>query len=126
MGAEYAELFPDNFRTMVLDAAVDHSQSATSTWVTESTAYENELRRFFLWCSESDDCLLHGQNVTEMFVSLVEQADKSPIPAPGCSESGLCRRTVFGEDVLFNSQAMLLFKDTSRISSGWNGLASAL
>ena len=127
VGFQYAELFPDNFRTVVLDRNLDHSQSLTAALVTETTTYETKLEHFFSWCSESKDCLLHGQNVTQIFVSLVVQADKDPIPAPGCYSSGACRPRVTGEDILFNRQPMLNFKNPlPPISAGWNTLALAL
>lgn len=126
LGVAYAELYPHNFRAMVLDGNLDHSQSEVTNLVTEGTTYETELERFFNWCSTTSDCLLHGQNVTNVFIKLVDQASKAPIPAPGCSDSGGCRSTVTGEDILFNAQGLLRFKDPNAASAGWNGLAAAL
>ena len=36
------------------------------------------------------------------FDALTEQADATPIPAPGCAAAGQCRATVTGDDIRAN------------------------
>jgi pimeloyl-ACP methyl ester carboxylesterase len=42
IGAQYAELFPENIRAMVLDGNVDHSAPEIYALTAESSTYENE------------------------------------------------------------------------------------
>jgi pimeloyl-ACP methyl ester carboxylesterase len=127
VGAQYAELFPENFRTMAWDGMLDHSDSSISAVVTEDTAYEPELKRFFSWCSDSEDCALYGQNATQIFLDLVDSADETPIPAPYCSVTQACRLTVTGEDILFSVQGLLHWKNPiPPVVTGWPGFALAL
>ncbi|KAF2490106.1 hypothetical protein BU16DRAFT_553292 [Lophium mytilinum] len=110
IGAAYAELFPDNFRTLALDAITDHSQSETSTLVTEASTYADALGRFLEWCEDTPDCAI-GKNATRVFDEFLEKADKTPVPAPGCVESGACRANVTGEELRFAVQELLAFKN---------------
>lgn len=128
VGAEYAEMFPTRIRVMALDGALDHSQSETTVHFVEAIANEQVFGRFAAWCAETKECALNGRDVLEEFDALVKQADEKPIPAPGCVKSGECRATVTGDDIRFNVQGKLLFKEPiSQIGlPGWPGLAKAL
>lgn len=46
LGAAYAELYPENVGTMVLDSVVNQAQASMDTLFTKTTAYENVLNRF--------------------------------------------------------------------------------
>lgn len=102
--------------------------------IVESYTGEDSFLRFAQWCEEDTACALNGQNVTEVFASLVSQANTTPIPAPGCEESLACRPNVTGEDILFALQGNLIFKspraDVVAAIGGWSnystGLAEAL
>lgn len=102
IGSQYAELFPDNIRLMALDSNVDHAQSETNMFVAEGSTAEDEFKRFAQYCgNEEPTCALYGKNFTALWNQLVDQANASPIPAPGCAQSGNCRLNVTGEDLLF-------------------------
>lgn len=135
IGAQYAELFPENIRAMVLDGNVDHSAPEIYALTAESSTYENELDRFFDWCSKNTMCALHGQkDLPHIFDNLVAEADKNPIPAPGClatatgSLAGTCFPNVTGEDIRFNVEAngLLTYKNDISIAYGWEKLGMAL
>ncbi|KLU83070.1 hypothetical protein MAPG_02137 [Magnaporthiopsis poae ATCC 64411] len=49
--AQYAELYPDGFRAMLLDGALQHSQGETANVLIEATSYEATLKQFFAWCA---------------------------------------------------------------------------
>ncbi|KAI1213331.1 alpha/beta-hydrolase [Annulohypoxylon truncatum] len=119
--SQYAELFPDNIRALVLDGNLQHSQGESSNLLIESTTYELTLKKFFEWCANSTtaDCVLSGQDVEAKFVSVRDKAAASPIPAPGCDDTS-CRANVTDEDLRFTVQSYL-------ISVGsWPNLARAL
>jgi Asp-tRNA(Asn)/Glu-tRNA(Gln) amidotransferase A subunit family amidase/pimeloyl-ACP methyl ester carboxylesterase len=107
IGAQYAELFPDKIGVMVLDGALDHSQTENAWHFTEMKTYEQVLERFAAWCGVTPDCALNGKDVLEEFDALVKKADAEPIPAPDCVSSGACRPTVTGDDIRSNVQAGL-------------------
>jgi pimeloyl-ACP methyl ester carboxylesterase len=128
LGSTYAGLFGSRIRTMALDGALDHSLSPTRLFLDESRAYEDAFNRFIGWCARTTDCALHGRDVGRLFDTLVAAADRKPIPAPLCAQTGGCRTSVTGEDIRFNTQGLLLFKSPIPIiaDDGWNGLALAL
>lgn len=115
IGTAYAELFPDRIRAMVFDGNVDHTQEQTYTVLTEIRTYEKVLNLFFDWCENNSSCAVHRshtnstQSIPDMWDALIDRANESPIPAPECA--GVCHSNVTGEDILFNAQEMLLFKD---------------
>ncbi len=128
LGSTYAELFPDRIRTLALDGALDHSLPALTLFKDESRAYEDSLNRFFDWCAQTASCALHGRDVARLFDNLVAAADRTPIPAPTCAQTGACRPSVTGADIRLAAQNLLLFPNPIPFVSpeGRNGLALAL
>jgi pimeloyl-ACP methyl ester carboxylesterase len=128
IGQTYAKLYPDKYRAIALDAIVNHNESGAVTFAIEASTYERELDRFAEWCNNSTDCALHGENVTSIFDTLISNATKKAIPAPGCEGGGPsyapCRQNVTGEEILFAVQQLLTFKDPFPPQfSGWAGLS---
>jgi pimeloyl-ACP methyl ester carboxylesterase len=100
LGTQYAELYPDSFRTMTLDGNLDHSQSEVANAVIEASIYELVFTRFAKWCSETSSCPLHGQDVLAEFGKLVAEASANPIPATGCvtgPSAGQCEANITGK-----------------------------
>ncbi|KAI1468255.1 alpha/beta hydrolase fold-domain-containing protein [Daldinia caldariorum] len=107
---QYAELFPEGVRALVLDGNLQHSQSESSNLLIESAAYEATLKNFFAWCAaapDDDECPLRGQDVRAKYESVVAKARESPIPAPGCDDK-TCRSNVTAEDIRFSVQPYLI------------------
>lgn len=98
LGMAYAELYPENIRSMVLDGVLDHSQSETNMFVMESQTFEEELDRFFEWCNTTSECALQGQDAPRLFDELIDRAAKTPIPAPGCDKA--CRKDVTAYELI--------------------------
>ena len=129
IGSQYAELYPDKFRAMALDANVEHSVSLYDSFTTEITAYETEMKRFISWCESDRSCVLNGQNITRIWLDLVDSAFDSPIPARGCEDPAAgCQTTVWGGDILFNAQNFLIFKEPALWAGGitWATLGLAI
>lgn len=131
IGSTYIELYPEQVGRMVLDGNVDHSQSETSTLHAEAATYEETLNRFFDWCNinaTADECPLQNQSLPHLFSHLIRRAERHPIPALGCTDSGsTCSPLVSGEDILYNVQPMLTFAHPiSGTSGNWEYLAQAL
>ncbi|KAI1402197.1 alpha/beta-hydrolase [Hypoxylon fuscum] len=118
---QYAELFPDNIRALVLDGNLQHSQSEASNILIESSTYETVLKHFFSWCANAtaEACPLGGQDVQAKYESVLAKAIEAPIPAPGCDDKQ-CRSDVTEEDLRFNVQGYLISP------SAWPELGQAL
>ena len=116
LGSQYAQLYPDNIRAMVLDGMLQHSQSESSNLLIESTAYAAELIAFFKWAGTNESSPLKGQDVEKLWYSILKNATVTPIPAPDCEESS-CRLNVTEEEIRFNAQGLLLSaKNSSRVT----------
>ncbi|KAI9660790.1 MAG: hypothetical protein M1831_003482 [Alyxoria varia] len=83
----------------------------------ESLSYEQTLERFFIWASENPKSPLKGQNVARLFDEIVKRADEKPLPAPGCGEE--CQPDVTGEEIRFNLQQFVKYKDPSPPRETW-------
>ncbi|TGJ83500.1 hypothetical protein E0Z10_g5257 [Xylaria hypoxylon] len=105
--SQYASLFPNSFRAIVLDGNLQRSQSESSNLVIEGTSYEATLKQFFNWCTSTDDCALQGKDVAAVFESVRDKASAAPISAPGCDDVS-CRSDVTLEDVIFTTQGFLI------------------
>ena len=110
LGSIYAELYPKRIRTMALDGIANHSIAINTVFSDAAAAYEDTFNRFAAWCAQTSSCPLHGRDVLAMFDSLMAQADRQPIPAPGCAD-GACRPTVTGGELRMNAFNLLLIKD---------------
>lgn len=108
LGSQYAELYPQNIRAMILDAVSDHGIPETPYAEDELRDYELVVNRFFDWAKTTEISPLYGQNVPKLFDDLIERANENPIPAPGCTQKPddpkPCRPDVTGEELLFQFQ----------------------
>jgi pimeloyl-ACP methyl ester carboxylesterase len=113
VGLQYAELYPNKIRAMVLDAVLDHTQDEIYLLETESGGYEATLNQFFLWCARDSSCAFH--NTTDFpskFDKYITAANQHPIPAPQCSNTSFnfypCAASVTGYDILRFLQELLV------------------
>ncbi|KAI1341902.1 alpha/beta hydrolase fold-domain-containing protein [Xylariaceae sp. FL0016] len=105
--SQYAQLYPEGIRAMVLDGNLQRSQSESSNLLIESSTYQATLEQFFSWCNASDECPLQGQDVEAKFKEVLSKAEEGPIPAPGCDDVS-CRSDMTAEEMLFNVQGYLI------------------
>lgn len=94
---------------MILDGVLDHSQSAVDGQMTEAVSFEDSFRSAASWCNTTSECALHQHDLPSIFDRLVDDANRKPIPAPGCveDESASCRANVTGYELIHNSQGFL-------------------
>ena len=115
IAAQYAELFPQSVGRFVLDGVVDHSGSEMYSLVTESATRESAFNRFEKWCANSNKCALQGKDVAAILEKLIKQADKTPIPVPGCNGTS-CREDVNGEELRLNvANGLGMYNSNSRV-----------
>jgi pimeloyl-ACP methyl ester carboxylesterase len=129
LGAQYAQLFPDNIRAMALDGMLQHSQSEGTNILIEATAYAVVLEEAFKWAATDDRSPLKGQDVEKLWYDLLRAATDKPIPNLSCDADsaarGYCYANVTEEDILFNAQNAILFSsDASRLDFA-NALSEA-
>lgn len=83
MGQQYAEMFPDKIRAMVLDGNMDHSLSTTWDFMsTETAAVERNFTQFAQWCDTTADCALNGSDTLATYDKLREKAKKGKLTDP--------------------------------------------
>jgi pimeloyl-ACP methyl ester carboxylesterase len=109
LGAQYAQLFPDKIRVMVLDGMLQHSQSEATQILVESTTYAVELEEAFKWAATKDASPLKGQDVEKLWYSILKTAADKPIPNSNCGpDNKKCYADVTEEEILFNAQGFLI------------------
>jgi pimeloyl-ACP methyl ester carboxylesterase len=81
LGSTYAEDFPKNVRAMILDGAVDPTESEVQETVAQGTGFQTAFDQFAKWCSDQHECAL-GNNpagATKAFQALVNPLLTKPV-----------------------------------------------
>lgn len=115
LGATYATLFPEKVGAMVLDGAVDPSQTAFESSLGQATGFQRALDAYIASCVELESCPL-GQDPDEAVQRLVDFLDgleDEPLP------TGTDRELTKGE--AFYGVAVTLYD-----KSTWVALSQAL
>lgn len=94
--AAYARLFPHRIRSAYVDGVSSHPDFP---FVRGAEVQERAFERFARWCETAPECALTGEDVTAVWMELVEAADLAPVP--GRSER-------FGEHRLSGAQMHFL------------------
>jgi pimeloyl-ACP methyl ester carboxylesterase len=75
MGQQYAELFPNRVRALVMDGNMDHSlRTAWEFMRTETAPIERGFVLFAKWCDSTKTCALYGKNTKRVYAQLRQQA----------------------------------------------------
>jgi pimeloyl-ACP methyl ester carboxylesterase len=85
LGAKYAQLFPTRIRALVLDGALDPSESTEQSNRVQARGFEVDLRDFIADCVRSGSCPLGTSTAaaTDRLKRLIAQVDAHPLPAGG-------------------------------------------
>jgi pimeloyl-ACP methyl ester carboxylesterase len=81
LGSGYAEQFPKNVRSMVLDGAVDPTESVVDETVGQGIGFQTAFDQFAQWCAGQQECAL-GHNpatATQAFRALVDPLLDHPV-----------------------------------------------
>ena len=81
LGATYAKLYPDRVGRMVLDGAIDPSQSGLESGIEQGIGFESALRAYMADCLTADDCPFRG-TVDEAMAdlgTLLATVDRTPL-----------------------------------------------
>ena len=112
LGQEYARLFPDRVRTMVLDGVVDHAPDGLTTASTQAAGFETALASYAADCA-AEGCGFPG-TAEEAIAEVEAAAEAAPIPAPGADRPA-------GPGVVSLALAQALYAEQL-----WGRLSSAL
>jgi pimeloyl-ACP methyl ester carboxylesterase len=83
MGQQYAELFPQRVRALVMDGNMDHS--LTTAWQfmsTETESIETAFVEFANWCDTTATCALNGQDTKAVYADLKARAKAGTLVDP--------------------------------------------
>ncbi|KAI0378024.1 alpha/beta-hydrolase [Hypomontagnella monticulosa] len=86
LGSQYAELFPDNIRSMVLDGVVSQSQAQISQFLAGAVGLDATFRGFGQWCQKQNATTCpaiqdsKNRSVEEMWTDIMIQTDHTPMP----------------------------------------------
>ena len=102
LGATYASLFPNGYRSMVLDGPVDatnYINHPMTDLAAQTAGFERALGRFFQVCAANQaGCAgFGGSDPWDAFDQLVDRANQTPIPADGYTADP---RPVTGDEVI--------------------------
>ena len=86
LGTVYADLFPHRLRAMVLDGGVDVNATLAVQAADEAPAIEQSLQHYLHGCAADPSCPF-GPDSTALFMSLRDQLEAHPLPAPGNSDA---------------------------------------
>ena len=93
IGAKYADRFPTHVGRMVLDGAVDPSQSNEQAALSQAKGFETALRAYVENCQSHDGCPLGGsvEEGAKKIHDLIAATEQQPLPTGGSREltSGL-------------------------------------
>lgn len=94
IGQVYADLFPENVRSMVLDGVVELGVTGPETARAQAEGFEVALASFAETCNEEDWCPIAPDSLAAV-EELIDQVETEPIPAsprdlgPGELQNGL-------------------------------------
>jgi pimeloyl-ACP methyl ester carboxylesterase len=82
LGAKYAQLFPTHIRAMVLDGAIDPTESATKTNLVQAEGFEADLADFLRSCVATRQCPLGSSEPAALagLRSLIASVTAHPLP----------------------------------------------
>ena len=82
VGAAYAQMFPTNIRTMVLDGPLDLWLPQLEYAHRQAEGFMKALDAFLGWCEENTSCALRAAGAPrDVFNQLLTQFNASPMPA---------------------------------------------
>jgi pimeloyl-ACP methyl ester carboxylesterase len=82
LGSTYAEDFPKNVRAMILDGAVDPTESVVNETVAQGVGFQTAFNQFAQWCAGQQNCALgtNPANANQAFRALVNPLLAHPVP----------------------------------------------
>ena len=106
IGSTYAEDFPANVRALVLDGAIDPTQTPTDAEVAQLTGFEKAFHDFAAWCATQQGCPLGAdqQQADHKYQGLVLPLINKPISLADGRKLSYSDATTATVQALYNKQ----------------------
>jgi len=88
LGSTYAELFPDNVRALVLDAATDPTLGEQASTQAQARGFESAFDAFARECLANAPCAA-GKDPKQTVLDVLEETRRSPLPVTGAGDRSL-------------------------------------
>ncbi|MFN8026369.1 MAG: alpha/beta hydrolase [Acidimicrobiia bacterium] len=121
LGEAYAQMYPANVRSMVLDGPPDYSLSMRDYNYQQAKGFADALTAFLTWCEQTQCSLSRAGNPRDVLNQLIATTASAPIPAD-YTLNGQTRTGTLNGSMLQTGVVSLLY-DQAR---GWPLLADAL
>ncbi|KAI1381945.1 alpha/beta-hydrolase [Hypoxylon crocopeplum] len=124
LGSQYAGLFPDNIRSMVLDGVVSQSQAQVSQFLAGAASLDATFKRFAQWCDAQNATACpavqdsRNRTVEEMWTDIMAQAEKEPLP---CRSTSYLFPNITADEIRLRASQFLYTPSTL-----WHGLGEAI
>ena len=82
LGQQYAEMFPDRLRALVLDSVMDHSAGLAGFLIAETDAAQDSFAEFVKWCARDKRCVLRGRDLSSMWATAMARARAGTLVNP--------------------------------------------
>ncbi|MGH8793127.1 MAG: alpha/beta hydrolase [Stackebrandtia sp.] len=82
LGQQYAEAYPENVRTLLLDSNIDHTLDPFEWLTTSAVAQENLFLEFGAWCDGETRCAVHDEGAVALWDRLYRQASDGELFDP--------------------------------------------
>lgn len=97
-GQMYAENFPQRVRGLVLDSVFDHSLPVSTFLAQQAAASEDSFVEFEKWCAADTTCVLHGQDVGQVYGDLYAKSLNGELSLPPISLAQNVIQYLYGPD----------------------------
>ncbi len=121
LGAAYAQMFPGNVRSMVLDGPLDLSLSTYDYDFAQAQGFMHALDSFLSWCEQTRCSLSESGPPAAVFNQLIARVAQQPLPA-SYTVDGTTRQGVLTPSLLEAGVLAMLYDE----ARGWPALADAL
>ncbi|KAI2633788.1 alpha/beta-hydrolase [Hypomontagnella submonticulosa] len=124
LGSQYAELFPDNIRSMVFDGVVSQSQAQISQFLAGAAGLDATFRGFAQWCQKQNATTCpaiqdsKNRSVEEIWMDIMAQTEAKPMP---CTASWCPGPTVTADELRYVTSRYLYLQ-----SKNWPRLGAAI
>lgn len=115
LDSQYAELFPNNIRSMMLDGVVSLSQSEISVFLTAAVGVEAAFGGFLDWCKIQNETacpMAHydqSKSLEEIWVDFMARVEKNPL---SCSNTQACQSPNMTVDGVRSHTYQLLYSES--------------
>jgi pimeloyl-ACP methyl ester carboxylesterase len=120
LAEQYAEVFPQRVRALVLESVVDHSLGTRAFLDTQAATAQDSFDEFVAWCGRTANCALHGRDVHAVWADLLARAGRGELPNPTNPQVALTpfMLSVIAQRAFYGPDWATLAKNLAALSAG--------